>query len=138
MILIEKDMVKRNGLDFGQVIVWLIIFIVGSLIVFYLISPNSFDNIKTFFENKSSGSMSITELAQNPTKHIGEQVSVSGELVGALFLDNPAIMQNAEGYNIYLVTDKCREKTRTYHYNTKYSATGIWNGNALECTSPVK
>ena len=40
----------------GQVIFWLFIFIVGSLIVTFLISPNSFnnfkDNVKSIFQKK--------------------------------------------------------------------------------------
>lgn len=42
---------NKNGTSFGEIMLWLGIFVVGSLIVSFLISPNSFSNFKSNIKN---------------------------------------------------------------------------------------
>jgi len=45
-----------NGISFGQVIMWLFVFVAGSLIVTFLVSPNSFNNFKSNIKSLPSSS----------------------------------------------------------------------------------
>ena len=134
-------------MKFKDIFVWLLVFIVGSLIVSFIIYPQSFESFKSKISStgesissnldsldiggvKSSTYTSIKELRQNPSDYIGEKISVKGylEMAGLGYY-----LEDNEGYIIW-IEDNCLESGRQYDINyyagipqtTQYTANGIF------------
>lgn len=75
-------------MSFKEIAIWLVVFIVGSLIVTFLISPTSFDsfksNIGSIIPTKSEVSLNSASIANNPSlancqNEIGEKTRIAEE-----------------------------------------------------------
>lgn len=104
----------------------LLVFIVGSIIVSYLVSPTAFDSFKKGFEDLKNPPLNPSTLNQS------QMIAVSGTLVGAL--DR---IKNSDGY-IFILGNNCLENSRVYDYQTIYTAKGKWVGGTIQCSTPIK
>lgn len=145
----------NNKGSFGQGVMWLFVFVVGSLIITFLVSPDSFQSFKSNVQsisgnmvsslsnsiNNQSDDVSIKDLTQNPSKYIGS-MKISGTLTRRL---GGTSIDDSEGYWIWLDDNRCLENQRNYNYGSQiYSAYGhpgsdneYRGGVTFYCDAPI-
>jgi len=76
-------------MDWKGIIIWLVLFIVGSLIVSFLIYPSSFQSFKSNVEDievvksvSNIGVTSIKDLTDNKDTYLGKEITISGDETG--------------------------------------------------------
>ena len=77
-MIVKRNMNKIGKIhySFGDIVIWLIIFVVGSLIVTFLISPNSFQSFKNNFASlKSTPSSSNSYVSPELDSDTDKQIS---------------------------------------------------------------
>jgi len=90
------------------IIIWLFIFIVGSLIVSAMINPNTFSPLKNSINNiKSIGKFSIEDFNKNQELYVGKEVKIYGQFVsrGCIHLDCN-ILIDKKGNEIAVLTKR--------------------------------
>lgn len=94
-----------------DIFVWLLIFIVGSLIVSFLINPNSFQSFKsniksiTGFSIDSFSSINFEDFNKNPEKYVGKNVTATGKYENYILRDygcgkGTTLVDNDKGYEL--------------------------------------
>ena len=126
---------------------WLFIFIVGSLIVSFLIYPSSFESFKSNVKSISDNVINklqtskeklnkdnpyvyvkIKDLNQNPSNYIGKEINIKGKLNNRF---GGISLEDNNGYWVWIGNDQlgagCIENQREYNYESQtYSVKGEW------------
>jgi hypothetical protein len=132
-------------MNIKEIAIWLFVFIIGSLIVSFLISQNSFTSFKnniqsikpslsqTSSENSEKVLIDFEDYQKNPNKYVGQIITVRGEYYYQPFCTslfnstqgNPATnCYNLRDKNDYYITivpkiDRPFEKGKTYTFTGK-------------------
>lgn len=155
---------NKKATGFGQIILWLGIFIVGSLIVTFLVNPNSFENFKSNLKsivpqyetqevvNGTSSvitnkfeKLNLADYGRNPEKFLGKNVTFKAKVTGSpgmIFVgDNYFCLNNAwtvadnEGYQAVICTITQRDFESDRVYNFKGTVGSITNEGYVSLAS---
>lgn len=133
-------------MEWKQILIWLIIFIVGSLIVSFLIYPQSFQsftsNIKSVSISKvfsGVGTISIKDLIENKDTYLRKEITIKGKrgLSPLCLIETPCCRNLGSQYKLY-EEDKVTIPSSKYSIPLKMQVYSVMFGDEWKCQGKLE